>query len=143
MPLLGAAQLRANLLAIAGAIPQTVAASLVAEADAILPVAKSRTPRSPGGGALRNSGKRHEPEINGPDISVTITFGDATTEAYAVAVHEHLSPSSPPSWQTGKPINWTEANTGPKFLEQPVLEARAGMAERHAKRLLPALETKG
>jgi hypothetical protein len=77
-----------------------------------VPVAAKR------GGTLRAS-IFVKPEEN--TNSVVLGAG-GPAEPYALAVHEHLSKYSPPSWQ-GKPIlNWHLAGTGPKYLENPVNE---------------------
>lgn len=75
-------------------------------------------------GPLRASGMVMEPVIEGRNISVTMGFGGAA-EAYALAVHEHLSDYSPPSWKkaeaSGRGVHFSPAGHGPKYLERPVI----------------------
>lgn len=94
-------------------------------------------------GALRGSGKVGNVRRKGKELEVNLTFGDASAP-YALAVHEHPSKHSPPSWR-GKPIEgihsvrtgepWSLDGRGPKYLERPLNEATAGMAKRLAGRL--------
>lgn len=79
----------------------------------------------------------------GGDMEVRITAGDSSAP-YALAVHEHPSDSSPPSWR-GKAIEdiksvrgrnpWSigEGQRGPKYIERPLMAAAKGMAERIGK----------
>ena len=70
-------------------------------------------------GALKNSGTVGDPVVEGATVSVRLSFGTPGAEEYAIAVHEHPSEFSPPSWQ-GKAVNFTVG--GPKYLERPVME---------------------
>jgi len=58
-------------------------------------------------------------------LSVTIVFGGPGIH-YAIAVHEHLSEHSPPSWRiaesSGRGIRWSKPGTGPKYVERPMME---------------------
>ena len=72
-------------------------------------------------GTLKRSGKVFPPEVRGREISVLLAFGDSATP-YAIAIHEHPSPSSPPSWK-GKVVKFSPAGTGAKYLEKPLLAA--------------------
>ena len=107
-------------------------AQIFREASDILAEAIRRTPLDLN--ALRKSGK----VLPQPDGSVIIGFG-GQAEAYAEAVHEHLSSHSPPSWvkaeEGGSPVEWSVAGTGPKYLEIPFLEKQTGMSQRIAERL--------
>lgn len=63
-------------------------------------------------------------------LQVVLSYGNEKTVAYALAVHEHPSGYSPPSWE-GKEIHFQRGgNYGVKYLERPLLEAEKGMAER-------------
>lgn len=128
--------------------PGRFGAALRLEGERILRVAKALTPVGigPGGGHLRNSGFVSEPELDGEFVTVRIGFGGGVAEDYALAVHEHPSEHSPPSWQgkgftssskhakhpTEGVVTFHPAGTGPKFLERPMLDAESGMAARIA-----------
>ena len=103
------------------------------EAERIMTKAKRRTPVAPHGGTLRSSGHVKEPVRKRNKVTVELGFGGAAS-AYALAVHEHPSRYSPPSWD-GKTINWNAAGTGPKYLETPVREAQKGLGRRVARYL--------
>ena len=65
-----------------------------------------------------------------------MTFGGAAA-AYAQAVHEHPSSSSPPSWK-GKIIKFRGGRQrGVKYLERPMRFHSIGMAGRIARGVLP------
>lgn len=85
-------------------------------------------------GPLRSSGHVKDVERRDKELSVTLAFGDAAAP-YAIAVHEHPSAFSPPSWE-GKAISdigkWSEDGRGPKYLERAINEAIPGMARRIA-----------
>ena len=136
--MIGAKEMIETLLKIADKFPDRVMAALYQEAQVILTEAKRRCPVASDGGILRASGQVLPPERNGRRISVTISFGGAA-DAYAIAVHEHLSAHSPPSWITaeenGHPVQWTTPGTGPKFLESVINEAMPTMAARLAQRV--------
>lgn len=95
--------------------------------------------------ALRSSIRVGEVQRSGNDASVAITAGDSSAP-YALAVHEHPSEHSPPSWQ-GKAIEeilsvrdrkpWSQDGRGPKYLERPLNAAIPGMAERIARAVTP------
>jgi hypothetical protein len=72
-------------------------------------------------GPLKNSGKVAPPNYAGRGVSVELSFGDAAA-AYALAVHEHPSKHSPPSWQ-GVHVTFSPSGTGPKYLERPLMAA--------------------
>lgn len=85
-------------------------------------------------GTLRSSGHVGSVERAGRDLSVTLDYGGASAP-YALAVHEHPSTHSPPSWE-GKAVtdisNWSLDGRGPKYLERPLNNALKGMARRIA-----------
>lgn len=77
-----------------------------------------------GDGDLRSSGRT---EIKGSGFSgvVTLSFGGPGA-SHALAVHEHISEHSPPSWvkaeESGNPVVFSPSGRGPKFLERPFNE---------------------
>jgi hypothetical protein len=114
-----------------------VAAALYQEAEEIMRVAKERyVPVDHG--VLRNSGFVQQPTIDGDDISVTLGFG-GVAKAYAIAIHEHPSGSSPRSWRiaeaAGRPVNFSPSGAGPKYLERPLLEAAKNLVAHLGDRL--------
>lgn len=119
--------------------PTTIKSALYEFAQIIMGRAKLVTPVDKGGGELRNSGQVHEPELKGDTYSIVLSFGAGPSRPYALAVHEHLSEHSPPSWvaaeASGKGINWTTTGTGPKYLEKPLNDARPEAATWLAKRI--------
>lgn len=128
----------ALLRRMAKARPLEVARALYIEANLIMTESKRLVPVAPDGGTLRASGTVDEPVIDGGNISVEMSYGGAA-QAYAIAVHEHLSAHSPPSWiaaeQSGKGIDWSVPGTGPKFLEIPLNKAQSEIGQRLARRL--------
>lgn len=121
-----------ELRSIARKYPAKIGAALFLEANLIVTEAKRRfTPVDEG--TLRGSGKALPPVGMGITTEVMMTFGDAAS-AYALAVHEHPSTHSPPSWK-GKKINWNVTGTGPKYLERPMMDAIKGMPARLARTL--------
>lgn len=88
-------------------------------------------------GALATSGVVLPPVRVGKMITVHLVYGSAAA-AYALAVHEHPSSTSPASWQ-GKAITWSQkkggGRRGPKYLERPMKNAQRGMAARIARRI--------
>jgi hypothetical protein len=66
---------------------------------------------------LKETGRVDGPEITPAGVEVKLSYGREAHE-YAIAVHEHLSMYSPPSWQVG---GVTFRVGGPKYLELPVM----------------------
>lgn len=121
----GTDELKAALAKLGENTQPKMAAALYQEAEAIMATAKERyVPVDHG--VLRNSGFVQQPKIDGDDISVTLGFG-GVAKAYAIAIHEHPSGSSPPSWMkaesAGRPVKFSPSGAGPKYLERPLLEA--------------------
>lgn len=92
-------------------------------------------------GTLRNSGHVGRPVRVGKDVSVTMAYGGPAA-AYALAVHEHPSRHSPPSWENIRDeqgrfrrVQFSPSGRGPKYLERPLMDAIPGMPERIAARL--------
>lgn len=116
----------AKLNKLAARAPIGAAAALLQEAESIMN--ESRESFVPiDQNILRASGQVEKPKIFPFGASVTMGYGGAA-EAYALAIHEHPSPASPPSWAAG--VNFKRG--GPKYLEKPVRNAVPGMAIRLA-----------
>src|SRR5687767_5476077 len=64
-------------------------------------------------GTLKGSG-HVESRRRGKDIEVVLSYGGAAA-AYALAVHEHPSGASPPSWK-GVEVVFQPQGRGPKYL---------------------------
>jgi hypothetical protein len=71
-------------------------------------------------------------------IEANLVYGGPAAP-YALAVHEHLSKHSPPSWQTaersGGGVRFNPPGRGPKYLEKPLMEARRTLARDLARDL--------
>lgn len=134
LQLKGVAAMANKIHAVSAKFKYDVPAALYYEANVIMTESKKRCPRSPDGGTLRASGHVQDPVVQGKRISVTMGYGGAASD-YAVAVHEHLSEHSPPSWRHKEDIDWTIPGTGPKYLEGPIKEAVPGLKGRIAQRL--------
>jgi len=137
MKIRGMKKMQSLLKKIALEKPNEAARAIYLEAQIIMTESKRRCPTDTG--ILRSSGTVHLPEIRVEKgkkrISVLMSYGGAAQE-YALAVHEHLSEHSPPSWiEAGDNINWSAAGTGPKFLEGPINEAMGGLAAKIAARV--------
>ena len=114
----------ANLNKLARRAPVGAAAALFQEAEKIMTESKeSFVPVDQG--PLRASGQVAKPDVTPLGASVTMGYG-GDAEAYALAIHEHPSPASPPSWAGG--VNFKRG--GPKYLERPLRNAIPGMAVR-------------
>ena len=135
---LGVTAMKLRLQQAAAGFSDRLKAAVYQEAQIILAESKRRCPVARDGGILNASALVSEPEINGKNVSVTMSYGGAASE-YAIAVHETPSEHDPPSWvimyQKGSMIQWTTPGTGPKFLEGPINEAVPTMAARLAARL--------
>lgn len=80
--------------------------------------------------ALKTSGFVDLPDRRFQKIRVRLGYG-GTTAPYAVVVHEHPSPMSPPTWRGAK-VTFHPRGRGPKYLERPLLEAVKTMAQEIA-----------
>lgn len=128
----GGAAMRKRLERIAGKFPDRVKGALRVEAELVMTASKQRfVPVDLG--TLRSSGHVNPPERKGDILEITMGYGGAAA-AYALAIHEHPSDHSPPSWQ-GVDVQFSPAGRGPKYLERPLMEAIPGMDRRIAKRL--------
>ena len=122
----GEATVIRNLNKLAARVPLGAGAALFQEGEKIMATSKeSFVPVDQG--PLRASGRVAPPEILPFGASVTMGYGGAA-ETYAVAVHEHPSAASPPSWAGGVKFK----RGGPKYLERPLRAAVPGMAARLA-----------
>lgn len=99
------------------------ALQVTAEVDVMTPSIDRFVPKDLG--ALANSGFVEEPRQRGNTVTVEMGYG-GTAVPYALAVHEHPSRHSPPSWRGKRAdeINWNVAGSGPKYLEKPAEELR-------------------
>lgn len=120
-----------------------IALTLKAAGDSILRNSRPYVPFE--NGHLYRSGSVAEPvfvSFNGP-ISVEISYGQTgPSREYALAVHEHISRFSPPTWlkaeAVGGGVNFHMPGTGPKYLEIPFKEEAARIVSRFANaRVLP------
>lgn len=71
---------------------------------------------------------------SGAVVEVKIIAGDDTTPQ-ALAIHEHPSQYSPPSWESVN-VQFQPSGRGPKYLERPFNEAISGMVERVGSKVL-------
>ena len=107
--------------------------ALTTEAKTVMRKANSLTPKKEGD--LRASAETDRARREGRMLLVTMGFGrSGPSAAYALAIHEHPSQHSPPSWGS-KPIKFTTRGTGHKYLERPLRESEAGMNDRIAARI--------
>lgn len=67
-------------------------------------------------GDLARSAAILPPEVDNANISITMGYGGAAS-AYAMYIHELTESPS------GKPINWSKAGSGAKYLETPTRRA--------------------
>ena len=122
----GEAKVIRNLNKLAARAPVGAGAALFQEGEKIMAESKeSFVPLDLG--ALRASGKPEKPVIQPLGASVTLAYGGAAAP-YALAIHEHPSGASPPSWSGGVKFK----RGGPKYLEKPIRNAIPGMAARLA-----------
>lgn len=84
-------------------------------------------------GTLKSSGKVAPPTYLGRTVTVELSYGDAAA-AYALAIHEHPSKYSPPSWQ-GTQVTFSPSGTGPKYLERPLMAALPRLPQELARDL--------
>lgn len=104
-----------------------LANALTVEAEAIM--ANSKKYHVPvDTGTLRASGRVMPPEIKGGVVSIELGYGGAAS-AYALPVHELPDET-----------NWTQAYSGSKYLERPVVNAAKGLERRLARDIGPAIE---
>ena len=80
-------------------------------------------------GALRNSIFATRPKVSRNNVSVSIVAGGPAAP-YALRVHEWL----------GAGVKWSVGGTGPKYLEQPLNQARPGIKRALQKALGKAIK---
>lgn len=137
--LTGASKVNAALKRAAKMMPKEVAAALRREAEIIMTDSKDNfVPVDQG--VLRASGYVRTPSARAGNIQVAMGYGGAA-KAYALAVHEHPSKHSPPSWK-GKTVNFKPSGRGPKYLERPLKNAAGDLANRLAARLEEVIKEK-
>jgi hypothetical protein len=132
----GGDDMRRRLQRLAAQFPREAAVALYQEVLIEEKEMKRRCPVAPHGGALRASITTQKPDISGRVITVTVEAGGPSTP-YAIAVHEHLSEHSPPSWRHlgADEIDWNVPGTGPKFMSNVLFESAPYMAARIDKRI--------
>lgn len=96
--------------------PKLLARGMNVEAEKIMTKAKRNTPVDTG--TLRASGHVRSPVLGRRSVTIELGFGGAAS-AYALAVHEHPSEHSPPSWSGGVSFGVG----GPKYLERAVRDS--------------------
>lgn len=120
----GTEELAAALRQAGERAPAAFAGVLYREAERIMAKSKEIVPVDTG--ALKGTGHVQLPEVNGPEISVTLGFGGPAVD-YAVIVHEDTMLRHTPGQQA-------------KYLEQPMLEAARDMEARLAAELRREIE---
>lgn len=80
-------------------------------------------------GDLIKSSFINEPTKENGELTIQFGYGKGKAEEYAVALHEHPSRSSPPTWK-GKELTFGKPGTGEKYLERPLFKAVDGMTGR-------------
>lgn len=119
-PMRGLTQAQAKLRGLAQRYPDRVVRAVYRRMEAVMTRSKDEfVPVDKG--ILKASGHVNPPERKGRAVTVTAAYGGAA-KSYAIAVHEHLSEHSPPSW-LGGPVRFSPSGRGPKFLEKPLFEA--------------------
>ena len=129
----GTTEVLAALRRVQQSVERTGASALRKEAVAILSQAKANTPVETGD--LRDSGEVVRTDYSRRDPAYDIGFSGP----HAVAIHEHPSNVSPPSWKgvrnmlgQFRKVTFSPEGTGPKYLERAVNKARPGLADRIA-----------
>lgn len=96
-------------------------------------VAIDRAPMADG--TLRGTIETLPPRVNGNVIEVAVVAGGPAAP-YAIAIHEHMSEHSPPTWvaaeEKGAGVHFQVG--GVKFLESALNDAIPGMAQDIGKR---------
>lgn len=141
-----------KLRRLASKVPSVAAAALYMEGERVMRESKQHfTPVAyPGSATLKNSAMVDPPVrgnlvpggaeigLTSRDLVVRLSYGGGA-QAYALAVHEHLSSHSPYSWRVaedqGRPVKFRLHGTGPKYLEKPLNAAKAGLSARVAEKV--------
>lgn len=130
----GVDEVQAKLKRLARKMPQKVMPVLKLKAEKIMTESKQKyVPVAPDGGALRSSGHVLDPRLYRQKIEVLLVYGGPSAP-YALAIHEHPSDASPPSWQ-GKQLTFNVPGTGTKYLYKPLMRARRTLAAEIASEL--------
>lgn len=86
-------------------------------------------------GILRGTIETLPPKVDGKKVEVSVVAGGPSAP-YAIAVHEHLSEHSPPTWQkaeeNGDGVHFQVG--GPKYLESALNDAVPALGQDVAKR---------
>jgi hypothetical protein len=107
-----------NLKRLSGKIPPRLARALFVVGQGVLQESKKIVPKKLE--TLKQSGTVDPPKMTSEGASLEISYGGPAA-AYATAIHEHPSGSSPPSWGTKK-LKFTTPGTGTKYLEKPLFK---------------------
>jgi hypothetical protein len=126
--LVGTDPMRKRIARLARVFGVSVENSLLEEAQRIMktsqeehvPVDKS---------VLKDSGEVSQ-DRRGEQVTVALSY----ETPYAVAVHEHLSDASPPSW-LNTTVRFGPGNRGPKYLERPLMDAVPQLGQKLGARL--------
>ncbi len=130
----GAASMRRRLEAIGRRFPQQVERALREEAEEVMTKSKEHfVPIDLGN--LKSSGHVDPVKRRGAAISVQLNYGGPAA-AYALAVHEHPSAHSPPTWEGKTIFEAGPGGRGTKYLERPMMQAIPGMDRRLAGRIV-------
>lgn len=133
----GAKEMERRLQRIAAKFPDKIMGALRVEAELIKTDSQQNyVPVDLG--TLRSSAQVSDVERKGKDVEVSISYGGAASD-YALAIHEHTSEHSPPSWQ-GTDVQFSPQGRGPKYLEKPLMAAVRDMDGRIAARIRADLE---
>lgn len=128
----GSKAMERKIAAIQRKLTLDVDQAITIEAEAIAFVAK-RDHVPVDLGTLRSSIHVGELVRKFRNVVITILAGGAAAP-YALAVHNHPSDASPPTWQ-GKVIKFSPSGRGPQYLGIPLRNAVRGMAGRIARRI--------
>lgn len=135
--LAGVRELKEKLDRLAREIPKAAEAALTLEGERIMTDSK-RNYVPVDLGTLRSSGHVTSAKPDAGGFEVSLSYGGAAAP-YALAVHEHPSEHSPPSWQ-GSDVTFSPSGRGPKYLEKPFRAAENGMLDRLGERIAGKLK---
>jgi hypothetical protein len=132
----GMDRLRERLAKLGGVMALTAGAALYEAArEGVEAPAMDNCPIAPDGGTLRGTIETLAPEVEDGRITCRVVAGGPAAP-YAIAVHEHLSDYSPPTWrkaeESGRGVHFQVG--GPKYLERALNAFAPGAADEVAKR---------
>jgi hypothetical protein len=132
LTVVGVDELNRRLARIAKKAPKRAGKALLSQANLIMGDSKENyVPVDDG--PLKSSGDVELPVIvPGETVFVRLVYG-GTTAPYALAIHEHLSAASPPSWQNVGRLKFQLGHAVHKFLEKPMNAAIPGFLRQLAK----------